>query len=55
MKVAELLVEWGYHAENVSKYLGTVSQQKRGRTSSEGLEDQVAGISGDGGEWRRSY
>lgn len=54
MKVAELLVEWGYHAENGSKYLGTVSQGKRGRTSSSGLEDQVAESSGDGEEGRRN-
>ena len=55
MKVAELLVEWGYHAENGSKYLGTASQGKRGRTSSEGLEDQVVGSSEDRDEGRRSY
>lgn len=48
MKVADLLVEWGYHAENGSRYLGTASGGKRGRTSSGGLEEQVARHSGDG-------
>lgn len=34
---------------------GHYPKGEKDRTSSEGREDQVAGSSGDGEEWRRSY